>query len=402
MIIGIDASRANAAQRTGTERYAYEIIRRLPALRPDVTFRLYVREPLRADFVFTTPNVEVVVLQWPPKILWSHLRLSWELLRRPPDVLFVPADTVPLIHPKRSVTTVHDIAFERFPELYMGKSVQRHMGWMRPFVHLAVRVCTLGRYGASERDYHRWSARHALRTCQRILTVSDFSKRELVELLHANAHQVTVTHLGVEQADFFTAISTERRQRVLMDLHLTKPFFLFLGRLETKKNIHNIIAAYASYVRRVPDPVDLVLVGNPGFGWEEAKACITPDFADHVHQPGFLSDEAVHVLQVQATALLMVSRYEGFGIPAAESLAAGVPVIASRAGSLPEVLGDCAKYVGLDDIHELAAAMDEMSRDAHLRQQLITRGQAWVQQYTWDQTANQTMQQIDEVISLPS
>lgn len=400
MIIGIDASRANVTQRTGTERYAYEVIRRLPVLWPEATFRLYVREPLRTDFSFDTPNVQVVVLSWPPKILWSHLRLAWELFWHAPDVLFVPADTVPLIHPKRTITTIHDIAFERFPELYRGKSVQRSMGLLRPIVHALVRLATLGRYSASERDYHRWSARHALRTCPRILTVSQFSKQELMTLLHAGADQVAVTPLGVEQADFFSRISEAQKEETRHRLGLERPFFLFLGRLESKKNIEHIISAYVSYARRVPDPVDLVLAGSPGYGWEAAAQKIQPDVAEHIHQLGFVTDPDMRVLQTTATAFLMVSRYEGFGIPAAESLAAGVPVISSRAGSLPEVLGECAKFVDLDSIEEISSALDQVSRDLHLRQELTTRGRAWVQRYTWDQTAIATMEAIAATANL--
>ena len=120
MIIGIDASRANSLEKTGTEFYSWYLIRELTRQHPEHRFRLYTREPLRDGLEQLGEHVEARVLIWRPGLLWSHLRLSWELLWHRPDMLFVPADTVPLYHPKKTITTIHDVAFERWPEAYRG------------------------------------------------------------------------------------------------------------------------------------------------------------------------------------------------------------------------------------------------------------------------------------------
>lgn len=390
MILGIDASRANVKEKTGTERYSWEVIRRLPALLPDVKIRLYSREPLEESLQHLGPNVESVVLDWAPGVLWSHIRLAWELMIRPPDVLFVTADTVPLFHPKKTITTIHDVAFERFPELYRGKSVQRKLGWLRPILHLAVRIVTLGQYSASERDYHRWSVRHAIRSCSHLFTVSEFSKAEIVSLLHADPQRISVTHLGVRQASFFSAISAEEKQAVQKTFSLPPQFFLFLGRLETKKNIDGLLAGYQVYCHQSPSPIPLVLVGNPGYGWEQAWEKVPEGLRHHILRLGFVSDPQVAAIQTLATACIMISRYEGFGIPPVESLAAGVPVVASRWGSLPEVLGPAARFVAGDKPEDVAAGLDSVVRDVHLRNELVSQGKRWVQQFEWDTTASKT------------
>lgn len=391
MIIGLDASRANITERTGTEKYAWEVLHRLLRLLPGHHLRLYAREPLRPEWLPLPPEVDVRVLTWPPGVLWSHVRLSWELWRHPPDLLFVPADTVPLVHPPRTVTTIHDVAFERWPELYRGRSVQRRLGWLRPLVHLLVRLATLGRYSASERDYHRWSVRQALRASPSILTVSEFSKREIVELLGVRPERITVTPLGVRQSESFSAIPSQQRHQVRQQLNLNRPFYLFVGRLESKKNIGLVMQGYDLYRQRSTHPLDLVLIGNPGYGWEEVEAQLrVKPYRGSVHVLGWQPDPIVDVLQVSATALICISKYEGFGIPAVESLSAGVPVLSSRQGALPEVLGSAAHYIDQPSADAVANGLVEVTSNEQVRSACIKAGLAQAKKFTWEKTAART------------
>lgn len=391
MLIGIDASRANIAERTGTERYAFEVIRRLCVSMPEHQLRLYTREPLRPEWGSLPSNVTSRVLTWRPGLLWSHLRLSWEMLWHRPEVLFVPADTVPIFHPRFTVTTIHDVAFERFPELYRRGSVQRKLGWLRPLVHIFVRIATLGRYSASERDYHRWSIRQAARACTRILTVSEFSKREICDVLKLSPNRVTVTPLGVRQPDYFTQSSIPETQQILHELGITQPYIFFVGRLEKKKNIGPLLVAYHQYRETHRDAPILVLAGTPGFGWEEAAQQYG---LEGVWQLGWQDDRHVDALMQQASCFVFISQYEGFGIPAAEALSAGVPVIASHNGSLPDVLGPAAYYVHPEAIDDVVRGLDRILHDQGLRQTLIALGKQQVHTYTWDRTAELTKQVI--------
>lgn len=396
MVIGLDASRANIAERTGTEKYAREVIQRMLPLLRQHHVRLYVREPLLPDWPELESHVEVRVLNWAPGLLWSHLRLSWELLWHRPDVLFVPADTVPIVHPRQTVTTIHDIAFERFPELYRKKTVQRRLGWLRPFINAAVRLFTLGRYSASERDYHRWSVRQAIRASTAILTVSDFSKQEIVDVLRVSPSRIVVTHLGVLQPEHFAAITTQHRKEVLRRLRLDRPFILYLSRLESKKNIGQVIQSYHRYRQQVPSPLDLVLVGNPGYGWEDANTFLAQqEYRSCVHTLGWQPDSIVDVLHVAAQALICISQYEGFGLPTIESFSAGVPVISSRHGSLPEVLGPIAYYVDDQSIDSVVQGMIESTTPNVLRTSRIQQGLQHVRQFTWETTAKKTAEQLE-------
>lgn len=402
MVIGLDASRANLAQRTGTERYAFEVIRRLPSLLPTHHFVLYTRETPLDELTNLGPNVDYRALSWPLGFLWSHLRLSWELWRRPVDLLFVPANTVPLWHPRRVVTTIHDVAFERFPELYRGRSVQRKLRWMRPVVHLLVRVVTGGRYSASERDYHRWSSRHAVRVSRRLLTVSNFSKQEIVATLGADPGRIVVTPLGVPPTETWTIFQPDEIDECRQRLNLVRPYFLFMGRLETKKNIDGLVKAYLLYRQHVRRPCDLVLMGQPGFGWENiidlANQSIRQGF---LHQLGWANETDKAKVLLGARAFFFPSRYEGFGIPAVEAQIAGIPVVASRVTALPEVLGPGAYWVNPDSIEDMAKGLVEIDRDEHLRQELIATGRRWSRRYSWVSTAQQTARVLESAAALP-
>lgn len=392
MIIGIDASRANAREKTGTEWYSWHLIRALAPRLQGHTIRLYVREPLESGLRDLGSHVETRVLSWRAGLLWSHLRLSWELLWHRPDLLFVPADTVPLFHPSTTVTTIHDVAFERWPELYRGRSVQRRLGWLRPLIHLAVRIFTLGRYSASERDYHRWSARHALRSSQRVLTVSEFSKREIVETLGADPDQIVVTPLGVRQPTEINEHLLKSDGDVQRRAGVNRPYFLFIGRLEQKKNIGLLLESYVAYRQRVTDPVDLVLLGAPGFGWNEAEKKIQTQVRQFIHQLGWVNEQDRWVWQAGAHGFVFLSAYEGFGLPPLESFSVGVPVLASRAGSLPEVLGDGAMLTASHNPGEIAELLIDLDTNQSLRQQLVVRGRQQVQKFTWDRTAMKTLE----------
>jgi len=244
-VIGIDASRANASQRTGVEWYAFNVIQGLkkavPAGRRVV---LYSKEPLRDGLEDLPPNWESRVLAWPPRRFWTQLRLSWEMLRRPPDLLFVPAHALPLVLPRRSATTVHDVAFMALPKAY----------------------------GRLERVYHRLTARFAVKRARLLLTVSDFSKAETLKYFGADPDRIVVTPLGYDRAVYGPAGDAAAAAKVLKRYHIGGPYFLFIGRLEAKKNLAGLLRAFTVFLEKYDAGrgFKLVLVGKRGLGYEDA------------------------------------------------------------------------------------------------------------------------------------
>ena len=154
MIIGIDASRANKDKKTGVEWYSYHLIEQFKKIDKENRYFLYTDKPLKGDLAKCPDNFEEKILKWPLPRFWTLGRLSWEMLfGKKPDVLFVPAHTIPLFNPKRVVVTVHDIGFEHFPELYK---------W-------------------ADKLYHRLTIRFIKRFADKIITVSRYSKHDISE-----------------------------------------------------------------------------------------------------------------------------------------------------------------------------------------------------------------------------
>lgn len=362
-MIGIDASRANALTRTGTEWYAYNLIQELKKTIPD-TYRvvLYSREPLRDGLEELPAHWESRVLKWPWRF-WTQIRLSWEMLRRPPDILFVPAHTLPIILPGRASVTLHDVAFMAFPEAYSLPS----------------------------RLYHAWATRFAVKHAHPILTVSEFSKGEITKWFDVQDERITVTPLGFDAerygpVDDTTVADTVRRYAI------SRPYFLFVGRLETKKNIGGLLASFRKFQEMWPDDrVSLVLVGKHGYGYEDE---VREGLPEDVIEPGYVCQDDMRALYAGAEALVFVSKYEGFGLPAIEAFACGTPVIASDITSLPEVCGDAALFVDPDSPEEIARAMHRIVVDDAVRGHLAEKGKVRAGEYTWKKTAALTWEAL--------
>ena len=379
MIIGIDASRANAHERTGTEWYSYYLIQGLKRFAvPGLEFVLYSRKFLRDGLEQLPENWYAKILPWKNLRFWNQFRLAWELWKHPVDMLFQPAHTLPLFfRPKRVVTTLHDIGFDRLPQLYPG----------------------------SERKYHHFSARLAARVATRILTVSEFSKREIMEAYKVPAERITVTPLAIDTAAYRPDISEEAKTAILVKYRLTKPFFLYIGRLEEKKNVVNLIHAFSIFKgwRGVGDPMRLLMVGSPGFGYERIKKEIAArKMEEFVLMPGYVPEDEMPALFAAADALVFPSWYEGFGLPILQAQAVGTPVITSDAASMPEVGGPAALYVKPGEPDDIAEAMKKLMDESVLRDRLRALGLENVKRFSWEATARGTMNAMLEVLGIQS
>ncbi len=396
MRIGIDASRANLAQRTGTEWCAFHVTKALfNYLNPSDEVRLYVKESLRPEWGTLPPHVQVRVLAWPPKFLWTQLRLSFELLLHRVDVLFVPAHTIPFLAPRNTVTTLHDIGFEHVSELY-GNA---HLGptralarWLNPFV----RLVTLGRYGATELDYHRYSARRALQHCQTILTVSEYSKQDICRTYGVEPARVTVIPNAVDTQAFNPSVraDTQRIADAQKWLHLEPPYIMTIGRLERKKNTVGLVSAFARLKQQKQFAnLKLLLVGSPGLGIADVDAVIAAEgLAGEVIRPGWLPEADVPALMAGAACFVLPSYFEGFGIPVLEAMAVGTPVVCSAVTSLPEVAGNAAILVDPHDPQAIANGIASILADPAQQTLLRAKGYTQAKNYSWDRSAAQLAQ----------
>lgn len=374
MKIGIDASRANKPNKTGTEWYSYHVIKELAKLDKENQYLLYTRTPLEKGLLNLGKNFQEKILSWPPKWLWTQLRLSLEMLIKAPDLLYIPAHVVPLIHPKKTVTTLHDIAFERYPESYSRK----------------------GKF------YLRLTTKFALKHAARIITVSEFTKKELVEVYGGNTDKIFPVHNGYDNENYRviedhpstgSGSGESKIDQILKKYNIVRPFILSVGRLETKKNTARLIKSF-DLLKQDSNFTDLnlVLVGQPGHGYKEVEKVleVSPN-KDKIIRPGWIEPQDIPYLMNAAEIFVMVSLYEGFGIPLIEAFACGCPVLASNIEATKEVVEDSALLVDPLEVNEISAKLKELLSNEELRNSLRARGLKRCQSFSWEKCGRETL-----------
>lgn len=387
MHIAIEASQAASKQKTGVEHYARQIIGHLVRFivlarnnplfdevtrqqAADMQLTLYCREQPDEwlQQLDTYEFVTVKQLKWPVDRLWTQGRMSLEMLTCQPDLLFVPASALPFVTARATVTTVHDVGFMAYPQAFTPR----------------------------ERSFLAWSTRRALAKSARVITVSEFSKGEIIRYFGAqHEEKITVIPLGVDSERFGAVDHETARSRLRTTCQLDRPFILFVGRRETKKNIVGIIETFRQFKERYDTDHALVLVGAAGYGWETAATLIARSRLEQdIILPGYVSDEELPQWYAAADVFFFPSQYEGFGLPVLEAMAAGTPVVTSTAGSLPEVAGTAALAAAPGDPAALAEHLYAAASDTAVRARLIAAGRERVRGYEWEQCAQATWETL--------
>lgn len=366
MLIGVDASRALTRQRTGTENYSLHLLHHLVEVGAEHRFRLYVPRPAPAGLFPDRPNVAFQIVRAPR--LWTHLGLSRELRRSRPDVLFVPAHVLPLICPCPGVVAVHDLGY-----LFYSQA-----------------------HGRFERWYLNLTNRRHVRLAAAIVTLSEASKRDMIEHYDADPARIHVTYPGYDETlkpmEKRTALAVAQTQ-----YGVKADYFLFLGTVQPRKNLIRLVQAFAQ-VRAQGHTCQLVIGGKPGRWHERLEAKITDlELRDQIVLAGYVPEVHKRGLLSGALAFVFPSLYEGFGLPVLEAQACGAPVICSNTTSLPEAVGESGLLVDPLNVDEMAQAMTRLLIDEDLRADLITKSHQNLRRFSWRRCAQETLQVLTGV-----
>lgn len=355
--IAIDASRAFLHERTGIEEYSYQLIKylRVPLGQEHVT--LYLRRGTRENIDFSLPKTWRVKELWSPR-LWTYVRLSLSLFIHRPTHLLVPGHIAPPIHPKKTTVVVHGLEFEINPEAY-------------------------SRY---EQVSMRRGIKNSCRWARNIVCVSNNTKRDLVRIYQVKKEKVRVAYEGMNVAP---PEQQELTATVLRKYHLQKSgYVIFIGRLEERKNIIQILKAYEILRRHFLLSHRLVLVGKGGFGFEKIQEEIANHpFKTDIVLTGFVSVDEKWALLRNATVFVFPSLYEGFGLPVLEAQQVGVPVVTSNNSSLREVAGDSALLVDPLSATDIAEKTYALLANHDVRESAIAHGYENIKRFTWERCA---------------
>lgn len=401
MTIGIDASRANRKNKTGTEWYSFYLIKNLAKIDSENKYILYLdKEPSveLSKVIKNNKNFSFKILYWPITSFWTLGRLSLEMLFFPPNILFVPAHGIPLIHPRKTINTIHDVAFMSEQNVYRQEAPKASTIFRRRVLKFIINFVTLGRYDGNSLDYLRWSTYFSLRHASKIIAVSHFTKDEIIKYYpQVKSDKIKVIHNGFPTDIFNDIYDSKKVSETLNKYNLIQPYYLYVGRLERKKNTAFLIEALSILRSDHPEIKEkLVLIGNAGYGYDEVKYAIEEFNLGHeVIVPGWVEELDLPYIFKGASAFVFPTRHEGFGIPILQSLASAVPSTVSDLPVLHEVAGDSVLYFNQNNKQDIADAMARIVIDKNLRTKLVASGKEQVKKFSWLTCAEETLLVIE-------
>ncbi len=379
--LAIDGNEANVLSRVGSNVYAYQILNSLYKLihKSDLSLRFQVTVLLAAEPIKDMPKVSSFwryrVIK--PRPFWTQLALPYHLLTHKDryDLFYTPGHYAPGICPVPLVSSVMDLAFLRYPKQFKQSDL----------VKLKL-----------------WTAQ-AVKKAKKVIAISQFSKLEVMRFYKRKRQDVVVAYPAVGKRP---KLSSSKREAYLKKHGLDRPYLLYLGTLQPRKNLVYLIKAYEKLVRKVIKEPRLkkrlpllVLAGKVGWLADEIiRTYNSSPFRSKTKLLGFVSEEEKNYLLSQAVASVQVGLYEGFGIPVLEAYQFGTPVVASRTSSLPEAAGKAGIYVDPTSVQDIAEGlMTAVTLTTRQRQALKRLMRAHLEKFSWDKSAQMVLKTLVKV-----
>ena len=367
MRIAIDARKLHDY---GIGTYVRNLLRHLARLDGETEYVVICRPDDRAHVEGLGENFRAVPETAPTYSIREQYRLPLDLRRERVQVFHAPHYVLPPLTPCRSVVTIHDLIHLRFPE------------------YLPSRLAYV---------YARSVIWSAIRRSDRILTVSEASKRDILRFFNVSAGKIEVITNAIDER--FGQSPTEEEVVLVRERYqLQSPFLLYAGNIKPHKNLERLIEAFAELRRRGFDRVKLLIIGDQVSKYPALRRAVHRcKLHTHVRFFGFVPDRTLAVLYRLADAFVFPSLYEGFGLPPLEAMASGTPVVTSNVSSLPEVAGDAAVLVDPYRPEAIADGIHRILSDDALRDQLRVKGPLRAQQFSWAQSVGRIREIYAEV-----
>ena len=316
------------------------------------------------------PNFRSVLEPSPNYSLREQIHVPWVLRRERPDVFHAPHYVLPAAVPCRSVVTIHDCIHLMFPQYLPNKAAYA---------------------------YARASMWTAVKRSNRILTVSQASKRDILHFFNVAPEKIVVAYNAIDD-HFWLTPPDEEVARVKERYQLDHQFVLYVGNIKPHKNLVRLIEAFAALRRGGHDELKLLIIGDEISKLPALRRAVhRHQLHKHVRFLGYVSDGTLRILYRLASVFVFPSLYEGFGLPPLEAMASGTPVVTSNQSSLPEVAGDAAVLVDPYDVTSIEDGMRRVLTDAALAADLRRRGPERAREFSWARSVEKTRQVYDEV-----
>ncbi|MBZ0305253.1 MAG: glycosyltransferase family 4 protein [Anaerolineae bacterium] len=363
MRIGVNTRLLLKGKLEGIGWFTYQTLERMVHQHPEHDFFFFFDRPYDESFVFSTNVTPVVV---PPQArhpilfsLWFDWTLPYVLKKYKIDVFLSPDGYCSLRTTVPTCLVIHDLAFEHYPEHFQF----------------------------SHRHYWKFFQPRFARKARRIVTVSEFSKQDIVSHYGTDPAKIDVACNGAHDA--YRPLRWDEKEAVKKQYADGCEYFVFAGALHPRKNILNLLKAFVAFKKMQRSDMKLVIVGR--FAWKYDEVLEMKDsmpFKDDVKWVGYMDVDQLSKVTGAAYAMVYPSIFEGFGIPILEALKCDVPAIVSNTSSMPEVAGDAGLQADPLSVDDIADKMQQLYKDETLRARLIAAAPAQVKKFTWEKAAN--------------
>lgn len=352
--------------------FTFEVFKRLVIRHPNIEWIFIFDRPFDKSFIFAD-NITPIVVPPPARhpflwYIWFEYSLKGVLNKHKPDLFISPDGYMPLSCRSKSLTVIHDINFEHYPEYLPKLPRWYHKKYFKQFAHKADRVAT----------------------------VSLYSKKDIAQTYKVDEHKIDLVYNGT--GDFFHPIAEDRQKEVRSKLSAGKSYFVFIGALNPRKNITGMLKAYSRY-RSSGGESKFTIVGAKMF-WNKDVSEIYENhpFKEDIIFTGRLEGDSLNEVLASSEALLFVSNFEGFGIPIIEAFKCNIPVITSSTSSMPEVAGDAAIICDPNNIESIADAMHQVNTP-EVKKDLIEKGKIRQNLFTWERSADMMWDSIQKTLA---
>ena len=360
MRVAIDARKLHDF---GIGTYIRNLLRHLARIDRENEYVLLCHEPDMGVARTLGDNFRTVLEPSANYSLNEQIHVPWVLMREKPDVFHAPHYVLPVAVRSRSVVTIHDCIRLMFPQ------------------YLPNRVAYAYARGAM------WSAaKHS----DRILTVSEASKRDILHFFNVPPDKISVVYNAIDE-HFWVEPSAEEIARVRDRFQLEQRFVLYVGGIKPHKNLVRLIEAFAELRKGDLEELKLLIIGDEISKLPALRRAVhSHKLHKHVRFLGFLPDETLAALYRLAAVFVFPSLYEGFGLPPLEAMASGTPVVTSNVSSLPEVAGDAAVLVDPYDVGSIVDGMRRVLTDPHLATEMRRKGLVRARDFSWERSVART------------
>lgn len=365
MRIGIDA-RMYGNRQTGIGNYIKHLIKYLAEMDLVNEYVIFLMEPMYSEFSCPNERFKKVLVKSRWYSWQEQLFLPWRFYGGKLDLLHFPHFNSPLLYRKRTVCTIHDITPYFFPGHKMT-SIIRRLGFRLVFGN---------------------TVRHA----QKVFAVSNHTKKDIIKYFKIKPEKILVTYEGVEN-HFKITQDEERLKALRKTYHITKPFIFYVGVWRNHKNLVSLVKAFDLLLRKYNLNYQLVLGGKEDPYYPEIRQTWQNLGLEHdIIRPGFIKEEDLPFFYNAADLFVIPSFYEGFGLIGLEAMACGTPVVASDITSLPEILGQAAKYFDPQDPESMARVIRQVLVNHGEREEMKKLGLEQIKKYSWRRCAQMTLE----------